>query len=564
MALPCPTTWTVRAFRDAETAQVWAEDRQTGEPRYIGRGEADELREEARANWRCPVPGCLDDRISTRGGSRRDHFFHLGDGAGHSDGESLQHLQAKAMIAAWARGRAPSAVVEEERSIKDPVTRRTRRPDVLAQWPDGRRVAFEVEYKSWSVAAWCAKQDDFDGHGPRTRAVWLFGHLPRYLAQPPRPSHVPEGEWDRVLIREVPRAVAAAGLPVLHVNPLDRTIGTVVVDGLPLAEARKQARWYDTQPLDTIGLCLPTGLDEQGRLVVCSIDECELDPDVGLVTPTMTEACRAAAEVATAAAADRIRDAQRDADEQATRERARVEQERRDARPGLSPEDRRAYAQAAAERDRQRWLADPLRLNLVQAYGKVPPLLAQQLDDDRGVLGHHEHWHCIAFRKLIRGRVGRTWTVRQVYAVIAEDFTLHKDPMRRGPAISGFLDHLDKHRLVDFDATSGTVRVLRDDPMTAHQVAANQSRTVTPPPPLVTTTARDSREQARRIRLQMEEERRSKQGPSDFRRAAVDANGVRLFTIARLTEMGVDPAAAVMLAGIGIVPPLAPEVRRPF
>jgi hypothetical protein len=72
----------VNAFLNQEVAQVWALDRETAEPRFLDRGEADAVRAVAKERWRCPVPGC-EGPISTRGGSRRDHFFHVEEGAGH-------------------------------------------------------------------------------------------------------------------------------------------------------------------------------------------------------------------------------------------------------------------------------------------------------------------------------------------------------------------------------------------------------------------------------------------------------------------------------------------------
>ena len=138
------------------------------------------------------------------------------------------HLQAKAMLADWARRQDATVQVTEELTVKDPMASRSRRPDVVASWPDGRRVAFEVEYKAYPPVDWRAKQGDFERMKPSVVAVWLFGHLRRYLAQPLVPAGQPEGTpWDEVLLRELPRAVAAVGMPVLHINPLERTVGTV-------------------------------------------------------------------------------------------------------------------------------------------------------------------------------------------------------------------------------------------------------------------------------------------------------------------------------------------------
>ena len=87
-----------KRFLNREFRQVWAVHRETGERVFLARGQADAVRAVAKKEWRCPVPGCVTE-ISTRGKSRRDHFFHVNGGAGHSDGESEWHLQAKAMVA---------------------------------------------------------------------------------------------------------------------------------------------------------------------------------------------------------------------------------------------------------------------------------------------------------------------------------------------------------------------------------------------------------------------------------------------------------------------------------
>ncbi len=337
---------------------------------------------------------------------------------------------------------------------------------------------------------------------PPVVAVWLFGHLHRYLAQPPRPAGQPEGRpWDEVLLRELPRAVAAAGMPVLHVNPLERTVGTVVVDGVPLDQARKRPRWSAHDDLSHVGLRLPRAGDFQGRLVVCPVDDCRLDPDRGLVTPAMDAA--AASRIAVDAAAEEDRERDRLADERAAAALARQP----------SREDRRAYALAAAERDRNRWHDDPLRHALIRHYGQVPPLLAERLDADYGVHGHHEHWHCVAFRDLVRGRVGQTWSVRQVYARIAVHFALHKDPLRRGPAISGFIRHLRDHGLVAFDddwgSIEGPITVLRDDPTAPARQAGPPAVSPAAPPVVEATGERKASgpQWAREMRLRVAAER---------------------------------------------------------
>lgn len=164
-------TEALRAFLDGETRQVWARDRASGDPVFIEEGTAATVRSRAKAEWECIVPGC-DSPISTRGGTRRDHFFHLT--AVDHPGESLNHLAAKAMLAQWATGcTVGRAVVKEEQTVKNLDI--YRRPDVLiTRNGDGHRLALEVEYKWFSAEDWQRKQDDFDREG--IACAWLLGH----------------------------------------------------------------------------------------------------------------------------------------------------------------------------------------------------------------------------------------------------------------------------------------------------------------------------------------------------------------------------------------------------
>ena len=111
---------TLKRFVDSDVRQVWAADRE-GNLHYLPEGQAKAMRPRARSgDLRCPVPDCPDPRFTTRGGSRRDGFVHLGDGVRHTDKESISHLQAKAMLAAWARTQEPTADVREERTSRTP------------------------------------------------------------------------------------------------------------------------------------------------------------------------------------------------------------------------------------------------------------------------------------------------------------------------------------------------------------------------------------------------------------------------------------------------------------
>jgi hypothetical protein len=206
-------------FLDRERRQVWALRRQDGEPVYLPVGQAKAMRAYAKESLRCPYPGC-EVPITTSGGSRRDHFRHLTPAVHPGGMESEFHLAAKAMIAAWLREQVPDGVlVREEQTVKDPATALHRRPDVLVTGRSGRRVAYEVEYKSWSIDAWRAKQRDLDGAGAGgIRTLWLIGHTRMRLAF---------GSEAVVVGPEIVTAMREAHCPVLVVNPVTREVGTL-------------------------------------------------------------------------------------------------------------------------------------------------------------------------------------------------------------------------------------------------------------------------------------------------------------------------------------------------
>lgn len=304
----------LRGFLDSDYRQVWAVHRLTGERIYLAPGQAAEVREIARREWRCPTPGC-HAQISTRGGSRRDHFFHVNAGHGHSRGESDWHLQAKAMLAQWATVRGGSDVVAtEEETVKSIDGRLSRRADLMVTWTDDRRkVAFEVEYKALTAEAWEAKQADYRSQG--IFCVWMFGHVRRHLRLRPQPSAWSEAKpWDYVKWTPATRAVGVAELPVLFVNPVERSIATLVHHGAR-ADSSRPGDWWRQPQRFGVRLAYPgdafSVATHWPRIVIDSIDACQLDRRWGLVTPTMTrvwaerERIRVEAESASAAYARR-------------------------------------------------------------------------------------------------------------------------------------------------------------------------------------------------------------------------------------------------------------------
>jgi hypothetical protein len=444
------------AFLDQELRQVWAMERATGAPVFLGVGQAAEKRTIAKTEWRCPVPDCEDFRITTAGSPRRrDHFRHLGHGAGHSDGEGVFHLQAKSMLAAWARAKYPTLTVREEQTVKHTESRMHRRADVMVTWPDQRRTAIEVEYKAFSPEAWSAKDSQYESAG--VGRIWLFGHLRRHLAQPRRPSDWPEDQVDdRLELRDLTRAVAEAGQWLIFVNPIERSVATAIVDGWGLDEARRRPNWW-VDPA-SVGPRRPCGMfGKQARLVIDSLDDCEVDPHLGFVTPAISWVTEQRELVLQAAEADR------------TLALRRPEENQRFASPVVrgslelvgSPREQAAeQARVYAQRRRDEWLASDRYKNFARAY---PPKLAEIVLDHAtyfypGIYFEPQQMRYLIYRDLIHGRRGSTLTFLDVRNAVLrfpgfQYDTRDSQPLRHvNRAVASFLWRLRSCGLLDFES----------------------------------------------------------------------------------------------------------------
>lgn len=373
---------TLKAFLDADFRQVWAVDRVTGEAKFLPEGQAVPLRPTAKREWRCPVPGCTVE-ITTISGSRRHHFRHNAPAPHPSDGESEAHLAAKAMLKEWAQawmarhGITGSAV--EEESVKDPTTSLHRIADVMVTWPNATKTAFEVEYKPYTPEAWATKQNDYDTKN--VACAWLLGHTKVKLA----PGL---GEWPfAVRVPALAAAIAGTGRHVLFVNPMTRQIGTLAGDRE--FTSRLTAGSYGWE----------------AWLALDDLADCDLDPELGLITPTMARIDEATA-----------------AREKAEHERAQREAANRAKAQAKQDQQQKKWARIEAQNEAA-WQSSHLLQMATARWGKdIPALLTDPTADTWGIHALPVHWHTAIYLGLIDGHpAGHTFTITDCYTTLARE-----------------------------------------------------------------------------------------------------------------------------------------------
>ncbi|MGN6686932.1 MAG: competence protein CoiA [Actinomycetales bacterium] len=392
-----------RFFEQVAGRQLFARDTTAPglELVFLERGQADAVRPRCKTGeLQCPVEDCPAPRFTTSGGTRRDHFRHLPNTSVVHEAETLAHLTAKNLIGRWARSANPALTVE----VDQVVLPNGRKPDVLITGVTGHKVAVEVQYSPLTVEEWRARHAGYVRLG--ITDVWLWGHVPRYCKQAPK--LYASGPADVTLVA-VTRAAAAAGLPLLWINPFEELIGTGLLS------------WQETQLLADDDSASEV---RTATLQVESLESCRLERE-GVLTPALYgQLARHAGEAARAA------------------RRARQEEERRRQREAR----RQRWIDEQQRRQHEAWR---IRREQLLGAGQKPPAVAsagsaKQFD----FRAHPEHWKT----ELLHGFDDRLGLVIAFDDLVAEVAAKFRRPVAFvAEAVSAFLFVARKHGYVWFN-----------------------------------------------------------------------------------------------------------------
>lgn len=332
----------LRRFTSGETRFIMAAYRDPArrDLYLLPDGQANERRVWAKENLRCFVAGCTEPEVTTV--SRkvyRDGFKHTARGEGSHNPESVNHIQGKAVLAAWLQEQHPDAVVAIEHGID---TQRSRVADVLLT-RNGHRVAFEVQYSAITVAEWTERHNSYRAHG--VVDVWLWGHTGHQLKV---------SRANQVATNHTHQALVGSGLPLIWFNPDAGMVGTAVV-------AASSSGYQFPHP----DLTDSRGNSQPARFVTATLDEMRVTPS-GLSNPFLDSALSA-----TAAALALVRAQQ----EEQMRRAAVVDAQMRALRAA------RAHP-ALAESTKSWFASDVYRERLDHFNGEWPDWLSVDVDLD--------------------------------------------------------------------------------------------------------------------------------------------------------------------------------------
>lgn len=310
----------VAAFQNGETRLVYARFKAApADPAYfLQDGTAVAQRQWANEHLECFMPECGDRRLSVvaRWPRRRDGFAHRA-GAGKHAPESLFHEQGKALIARWACAQDPHLKAVVEQATED----KSRRADVMLTWPDGAHLAVEVQYAGISIAEWRERHESYQRQG--IACVWLLGHVGTHLRAPTRQPGI--GEC-LVRLSALHRAMAEEEVPLLWLNPIEETVGTVLTKRPVSSCTDRLCTFQHDMRAFAVAPHEVGDAEDHLEFRVDRLSDSHLDR-TGVRTPTLHDLARSRRELLDARARDAELNRQHAADQRVRREEQRRAQQ---------------------------------------------------------------------------------------------------------------------------------------------------------------------------------------------------------------------------------------------
>lgn len=388
---------------NGDPRQVWTRTRDTGAVFYLEDGHKANY---DASNLACIVREC-DGPITLVEGELRTHYRHI---SSVQHRRSLSELYASAAaVEAWAAatGREPLATAEH-------------RDAEIISVIGPEAVTYVVVSEKLPPEAWRNLRSDVAANAKSVQWFLWAGML-----------GLVEADDTRARLPKVAELILQSGDSVLVVNPESREIGTLVSAG----NRRRQ----------------PSGKNDQCIVSVCSIDDCEVDSDGLMVTPTMAEQRRWAED-------QKKQKARQNAARAPTPVRPGPTRPPRAVRPASLPNRSRVVRPAGARsleptawNAEEAWEMSESRRRLLERFGEPLPALlthSEPADDEVGAMP--AHWHCVLYLQVLE-------PMRRDLAVetIIERLARHEWP---APVATAFREGRVVHRYLEFLAEQGVLR----------------------------------------------------------------------------------------------------------
>lgn len=256
--------WSNAALGDPRQVYARQADASSDAPLvFMPDGQAEAFRCQAQAGTLiCPVPGCPYPKLSTRGGERRDHFFHVKAPADPLHSRRYSRLATRRLLLDWALNQTCVTEVVDDQVDGVAIT-------LNVHLDDGSRVALCYVDMKLGADAW----EDLN-YGLRSEGfavAWIFALRKMYFG-PPDPAEPVVEDPDRtdlILDQPIYRRMRWKGSWPLIVNLERQELGNVVKPG--------------GGPAKRLGLLLPSSNRVQ-HFVAYPLSRCHLCPD-GIATP---------------------------------------------------------------------------------------------------------------------------------------------------------------------------------------------------------------------------------------------------------------------------------------